>query len=277
MLGRKVQGKSMLDAHKSKTTATFNSSDLSSSLILFRTRPFRIAFGMGNTIEDDVNLAAGVMANQSKAKLCGFAISLDNRFDLGISGVCMGGFCQNNEGPLNGMSVSGVGSTTKSLKGVAASIVSTEVLGNVRGLACSIFYNVAGLEKCMFNHVKTENVCGNVKGVSFSGFVNYASESTGWAHGTFVNVITENLKGIASGLVVRVRGAARGLMLSCIGICNSFEGVMIGAINICNDKSQGIQIGLLNIRTDAPWYAKVVPGIAIRTNGKPGLKKEDEF
>jgi len=54
---------------------------------------------------------------------------------------------------------------------------------------------------------------------------------------------------------------------SLLNICGKLNGLMLGLINIINGPSTGIQIGLLNIRIDAQWYAKVIPGIAIRFAG----------
>ncbi|MBS3085222.1 hypothetical protein J4225_00880 [Candidatus Pacearchaeota archaeon] len=49
------------------------------------------------------------------------------------------------------------------------------------------------------------------------------------------------------------------------------RGCQVGFYNVCGEDSKGVQIGFLNRRENAPWYAKVIPFIAIR-NGKS--KKE---
>jgi hypothetical protein len=49
---------------------------------------------------------------------------------------------------------------------------------------------------------------------------------------------------------------------------------MFGAINIAEKGSRGVQIGLLNVRADAPWYARYIPIIAVRWSDKTGKKKE---
>ncbi len=47
-----------------------------------------------------------------------------------------------------------------------------------------------------------------------------------------------------------------------------FTGIQISpTINICSD-GEGVQIAPLNWRGNALWYAKLVPGIAIRRNTK---------
>jgi hypothetical protein len=51
-------------------------------------------------------------------------------------------------------------------------------------------------------------------------------------------------------------------------VCKSFIGAQLSPINITRAPSKGVQVGLLNIRTDAPWYAKVMPFLAIRYSDK---------
>ena len=156
MLERKMLRWSLLDTRRVRVRATLDYMNLSTRLSVKARRPFHMALGMGNVLKEDSNVALALLANQSKGKLRGIGFSIDNRFDRGIDGFCTGVFCQNNDGPLNGVSASLVGSVTGGLKGVAASVVSTAVEGDARGVAFSGIYNVAGLEKHMRDGAKVE-------------------------------------------------------------------------------------------------------------------------
>ncbi|MFH0818196.1 MAG: hypothetical protein V1909_06225 [Candidatus Micrarchaeota archaeon] len=98
----------------------------------------------------------------------------------------------------------------------------------------------------------------DVKGALVSGVFSYAMEKVRGAVIAPVNFVSEKLTGFSFGIYSMVE---------------SFTGFRIGLINASEKPSKGVEIGLLNINTGNPWYARVSPIIAIRL-GK-GVQKED--
>lgn len=87
------------------------------------------------------------------------------------------------------------------------------------------------------------------------GFGNYASHYDGVQLG-IGNFVTDSFS-----------GEMRGLQISPIfNYADSVKGLQIGAINVLedNENSNCLQLGLLNVNLEAPWYAKFIPGIAYR-------------
>ena len=92
---------------------------------------------------------------------------------------------------------------------------------------------------------------GELTGVQVSGCYNSAT----W------------LKGVQLSLVNRTQGYFKGLQFGLLNMC---EGEVDGSIG-----SAGVQIGLLNMRggENVKWYAKVIPGIAIRRPLKEAVRE----
>ena len=59
------------------------------------------------------------------------------------------------------------------------------------------------------------------------------------------------------------------------GVLNYAEklrGVQVSLINICGKDSEGVQGGVINWRMGVPWYATLIPIIAIRTGKKKSIE-----
>ena len=96
--------------------------------------------------------------------------------------------------------------------------------------------------------------------------------------------ITYESRGVQIGAV---NGAIESSCRFQIGACNyaiESRGVQIGGINYaynkligiqlglllnnCGPGSVGIQVGIINVRRGNPWYSKIIPILAVRTNYK---------
>jgi len=53
------------------------------------------------------------------------------------------------------------------------------------------------------------------------------------------------------------------------------RGVQFGLYNVCGEDAEGIQIGLINRREEAPWYAKFIPLLAVRRNKQQKIIKTE--
>ena len=71
------------------------------------------------------------------------------------------------------------------------------------------------------------------------------------------------LHGIQAG-AVNITEKYSGAQIGLFNYAEEMKGVQFSLVNICGKDSGGIQTGLLNIRKDAPWYAKVIPFFAYR-------------
>ena len=141
-----------------------------------------------------------------------------------------------------------------------------------------------GLELALNNNTKIS------KGLEIGG-VNVSEESRGVQVGA-INAANELNCGAQIG-GMNGAGESRGVQ---IGVANlaikSNYGVQIGLIynyskklrgaqfspllNICGEDSKGFQLGLINWRNGNPWYSKLVPIAAIRTNRKKSIEDNVE-
>ena len=93
-----------------------------------------------------------------------------------------------------------------------------------------------------------------------------------------MNIVDGNMKGVAFSAVNIVEGVLNGVTIGALNVATSIKGVQLGFVNIVRgaskdiwfadavkEASEVVQIGLLNIRSDAAhWYQKVIPLFAIR-------------
>lgn len=192
-----------------------------------------------------------------------------------------------------GATISGIISSTKESRGVLASglIVSTRLGYGINIAGGGIFYAPPVYRDVW--HLP-QDLCGvnfgglfvgadRLAGVSASCLVAVAGEnsygitvagataiSKGNSYGIIGSAITyvkEKAYGLVAGLVTRV-GTLNGVGIGVINIADSFNGVRIGLVNQTIRQAHGVDIGLINTRFDAPWYAKFVPIIAIRFSAK---------
>ncbi|RME78976.1 MAG: hypothetical protein D6769_03580 [Methanobacteriota archaeon] len=121
----------------------------------------------------------------------------------------------------------------------------------------------------------------------FFGPLNEIKKSSKGIAGGILNMAYGDFSGVALGLGNDIIGNSKGLMLGLykndfLGNVKGFllslstniahsgaSGLMLGLVNFADDVV-GLQIGLINIRKNAPWYAKAIPVIAIRL---PRFKK----
>ncbi len=100
----------------------------------------------------------------------------------------------------------------------------------------------------------------------------------GDANGTVVGIVGNGIFGNANGRVLGtvniILEKLEGFVFGAMSFCNTFKGGMLGIINFTDKGSRGVQVGLLNIRSDAPWYAKVIPIIAFRWSDKKGKRSQ---
>ncbi|VVB99886.1 Uncharacterised protein [uncultured archaeon] len=82
---------------------------------------------------------------------------------------------------------------------------------------------------------------------------------------------------VASGFMTRVGGKMRGIMAGFVNLADSFSGFRIGVINMTLGEvpSKGVEIGLLNISTENPWWARVIPFVAVRLGRQGDETHED--
>lgn len=112
---------------------------------------------------------------------------------------------------------------------------------------------------------------GGNRGVLLGG---WAMCDGGYSNGVTIAGLSHVTNGHAKGLSISflsdVDESFKGVSIAVYNIARSFNGVRLGLFNICREGSKGVDIGLLNIRMDAPWYAKVIPLLAVRfsTNAK---------
>lgn len=104
-------------------------------------------------------------------------------------------------------------------------------------------------------YVNADN--SRVKGAMLSVLMTCAAELSGAAI-SMLNIVDEKMRGFALGI---------------FNLQGSFRGFRIGAINISKEASKSVDVGLLNIRVDAPWYAKVIPFVAVRYSDKTSKKE----
>lgn len=107
-----------------------------------------------------------------------------------------------------------------------------------------------------------------VNGLTIGGLAELTPEVNGLKVAGGLAFCLKRIRGVGIGGLIGAFEDAEGLVVGgLLNICGRLKGLMVGLVNIVARPSTGVQIGLLNIRTDAPWYAKVIPGIAIRYAG----------
>lgn len=101
---------------------------------------------------------------------------------------------------------------------------------------------------CIGMQIGLYNDAGNLKGIQV-GFENITIyNNCGFQVGVY-NAALEKLRGLQIGLLV----------------------------NYCGHDSSGVQVAPINIRTSNPWYSKVVPILAVRTNKTKNLESKVKF
>ena len=119
---------------------------------------------------------------------------------------------------------------------------------------------IAGAIVGLGNEVKT------IKGIALAGLGNKIKTNNGVALAGLLNAMDiNNGVSLAGGNFMRENN---GFMAGLINVCESFKGIQLGMLNMVGSGSRGVQFGLFNIRMNAPWYAKVLPLIAIRWSDK---------
>jgi hypothetical protein len=98
------------------------------------------------------------------------------------------------------------------------------------------------------------------------GTLNYADKSTGIQIG-MVNGTRYTSTGAQIG-VLNGSNLSKGIQAGVVNFSDKYIGLQTGLINIITEDSKGIQLGLFNIRTDSPWYSRVIPIIRISTGKK---------
>ena len=175
------------------------------------------------------------------------------------------------ERDARGLTTAGMASWVKgNATGITASGLITAVEGNSRGLTTAgMASGFDGSATGMTVSILSNCIGDNATGLT-AGLVNIIDKNANGLTAAAVNLIEGNTKGILVSLLgASVGGAVKGFAASIITRCHSFKGVMLGLINFTETASRGVQLGLLNIRMDAPWYAKAIPFIAIRFSGVP--------
>ncbi len=130
---------------------------------------------------------------------------------------------------------------------------------------------------------------GSSRGTLF-GWKNHLNKSNGFVFG-HENII-ERAEGVLAGnqnicsrckgmLLGVVNGALSHLKGASIGLVNYSEklkGLQAGIINITDSASIGVQLGIFNFRMSGPWYARIIPVLAIRFAGASGKdERMDRF
>ncbi len=114
------------------------------------------------------------------------------------------------------------------------------------------------------------------------GACNYAIESRGVQIGAFNGAIES--RGVQIGAVNGAEESSYGFQIGAFNGAIESRGVQIGGINYaynkligiqlglllnnCGPGSVGIQVGIINVRRGNPWYSKIIPILAVRTNYK---------
>jgi hypothetical protein len=134
---------------------------------------------------------------------------------------------------------------------------------NYTGIRTGLIGNTESFRGLDFNLVgKTENF----KGLKFSSLYNYAHELTGIQQSDVIN-IADKYKGMQAAPINYAK-EAYGLQTGAISYAKKFRGIQFSLINICGEDSEGLQVGLINYRKGAPWYARFIPFFAFRTKKK---------
>lgn len=108
----------------------------------------------------------------------------------------------------------------------------------------------------------------------FNGVALAAGINIGYLNGVGVGLVGNELwqsNGLLIGSHNSVMRAFCGVAIGLYNSAKTATGAMFGLVNVVDSESAGVFIGLLNIRTDAPWYSRYIPGIAVRWRTQPDV------
>jgi len=214
-------------------------------------------------------------ARQIGRKIAKIAISpFYRKIEEGKTSHCAISSLVESDGKTKGVAA-GIGVIVRDVKGVAGGLISgaRDVDGAHIGLGMAMTDNMRGFSAGLFNLIWKTN-----RGFAFGLIGTSVGNGIGsWRIGDYCSKgavvggiyasTQENTEGfVFGGLIASVGGKMRGIMAGIVNLADSFEGFRIGVINmsIGEGPSKGVEIGLLNINAENPWWAKVSPIFAIR-------------
>jgi hypothetical protein len=156
----------------------------------------------------------------------------------------------NKQDEMKGFNVAGVGNESKGdMIGVNVCGLVNGSKGSMKGLNFGVIGNQSEGDMIGVNVGGYSNTSKNMKGLSIAGL--------------FGNGCEDDIRGLS--------------VAGMINLSERLVGIALSLVNVVTSPSKGVQIGLLNVRTDAPWYAKVIPFIAFRFSEKSTKKYLEEF
>ena len=231
-----------------------------------------------------IEIALGVVSEKGEAQISrdgifiGGALASEKFRGIGVGmcvnakktrGVVMGGVAGGDD--LVGVGI-GVISRSNHLRGLNIGIT-TLSLEKMEGAVIGII-NLIGKQE------RSDYGTAEARGAELALLGNYTN---GTATGAFLSGVfnySSTLDGLAVSGVANYNKGARGVQVSAINYTSeNLQGVQIGGINVardcmrgvqlglfngCGEDAAGLQIGAINYRSGAPWYARVVPGFAVR-------------
>jgi len=180
-----------------------------------------------------------------------------------------------------GVNVSGLGNVAKDSRGfnVAGFMNLTEksIGANVAGfgnvMQSSYGFNVTGgvnltgWSSYGFNVAGLGNFAEKSIGANVAGIINFAGESIG------LDIALVNYCNASQDNKENESGILRGVQAGIANGAKILRGAQFGLYNVCGEDAEGIQIGLINRREGARWYAKFIPFLAVRRNKKQKILK----
>ena len=184
-------------------------------------------------------------------------------------------------------------------KGVNVSLLASDI-DSYRGVKVTGFGGVGDLAQgvvvggVFVEHLEMQGLSigglassiGTIHGATFGGVLNLmgnfnvATRLEEGLYGTATSLVANVVKNadangfLASGGINYIssdgefRGYLNGMSIAPVNHAKRLRGVQFGAVNSAGDDSYGVQFGILNYCVGRPWYAKFIPGIAIRTGPK---------
>lgn len=198
--------------------------------------------------------AFGVKTDKIRGVLC--TVGRANIYN-GVDGVSISG-AGLGAPHMKGLSISGIMSDLGAVDGIALSGLIT-VSESVDGASVSLWMNEVGQDARGVLVGLVNNCHNSMTGLAI-GARNGAPSMNGLAIGIINGLETDRSDSNTGRTAATVNGASIG----AVNLAGTANGVQIGLVNYVALDSSVVQIGLLNIRRDAPWYSRVVPGIAVR-------------